>query len=318
MSRPAFWQDKERAAETTVAFESKSKFLRRLEKTDQAVNQLPSELEKAHKTPAKEKELALVEREIEQFERERLMQGKWDERSAYLSLHTGAGGVDAADFSRMLLEMYLKFAQRHNFKTTILSESPHQEAGIKSALIRVEGAFAYGYLKSEAGVHRLIRLSPFNAQNLRQTSFTLVDVLPDLGEVQVKLAEKDLKIETFRASSHGGQSVNTTDSAVRITHLPTGITVAVQNERSQMQNKETALKILKMRLKHHLEQEKKDKEATLRTKGEAEFGHQIRSYVLHPYKQVKDHRSGFETGRVDAVLGGDLDEVIESVLIKAG
>ncbi len=320
MGSPAFWQDGERAGKVAREFEIKKKQWETMSQLEEEIENLTAFAQNEHfrEAPAEIQQLQALEAKIDQLEKEKLMQGEWDLRDAYLTIHSGAGGVDAADWSSSLLRMYLRFAERHGFRAIVLEKTPHQEAGIKSALVKIEGPYAYGFLKAEKGVHRLVRLSPFNAQNLRQTSFALVDVLPDLGEVEVKLAEKDVKVETFRASSHGGQSVNTTDSAVRLIHLPTGISVSVQNERSQAQNKATAMKILRMRLKRHLAEEKKSQERELRVGGGAEFGHQIRSYILHPYKQIKDHRSGFESARVEAVLDGDLDEVIESVLTKAG
>jgi len=241
---------------------------------------------------------------------------KYDDHDAIVSIHSGAGGLDAQDWAEMLQRMYLRFCERRGFKINFLDQNRDPEGGIKSATFEVVGDYAYGYLKSEAGVHRLIRLSAFNPAHTRETSFTLVEVLPILeAQEEFVLDPKDLKIETKTASGHGGQSVNTTYSAVRITHIPTNITVSIQNERSQTQNKEQALKILKAKLKK-LEDEKQFEEK-LKLRGEfksAEWGNQIRSYTLHPYKLVKDHRTDYETSDPDKVLDGELDEFIEKYL----
>ena len=251
------------------------------------------------------------------FEAQTMFAGPYDERDAYMFFHVGAGGADAADWNQMLLNMYLRYAQSKGWQVEIVQTTTSEEAGVKNATIKISGYRAYGWLKTEAGVHRLIRLSPFNAQNLRQTSFALIEVLPDLGDVDVELNEDDLKIETFKSSGKGGQSVNTTDSAVRVTHIPTNIVVAIRTERSQMQNKETAIKLLKHRLFLRAEDERENAERKLKAAtSSGDFGQQVRSYTLHPYQQVKDHRSGFETSQTDKVLkNGELDEIIMSVLI---
>ena len=244
------------------------------------------------------------------------LSGKYDAEDALLAIHAGAGGTDAQDWAEMLLRMYLRWAERRGFKVEIVSQTPGDEAGIKSATLSIQGDYAYGYLKSERGVHRLVRLSPFDSNHRRHTSFCLVEVWPDVQEdVDIEIDEKDLQIDTFRSSGAGGQNVQKNETAVRITHLPTGLVVSCQNERSQAQNKERALQVLKMRLLD-LERRKQEQEVA-ELKGahvSAEWGNQIRSYVLHPYQMVKDLRTGYETGQTQAVLDGDLDPFMEAYL----
>ncbi len=245
------------------------------------------------------------------------MTGPYDKKDAILSFHAGTGGTDAADFAEMLLRMYLRYCDSREWKTSRLDMNPGSEAGIKSASIKVEGAFAYGYLKHENGVHRLVRLSPFNSGGTRETSFALVEVVPDIEESEVEIKEEDVKWDVFRSGGAGGQSVNTADSAVRLTHLPTSLVVTCQNERSQLQNKQQAMKILKAKLialqeKHHLETINEIRGEHTRHS----WGNQIRSYVLHPYQMVKDHRTNYESTQVDAILDGALDEFIEASLRK--
>ena len=270
--------------------------------------------------PAMEAE---VEREYKRiladFERERtalLFSGEYVERNALLSISAGAGGTEATDWAEMLLRMYLRWAERRRFKTEVLDETPGEEAGLKSVTVAVDGLRAYGLLRAERGVHRLVRISPYDAQNRRHTTFAQVEVLPEVEEdIEVEIGPDDLRIDTFRATGAGGQHVNKTDSAVRITHLPTGITAQSQNERSQMQNRDTAMKILRARLLEHAMREREAE--LLRIKGahvEAGWGNQIRSYVLHPYQMVKDHRTGVETSDTSGVLDGDIDAFITAEL----
>jgi len=270
-----------------------------------------------------EKKLVELEKRFAGMEFAMLFNGEYDAANAVMSIHAGAGGTDAQDWAEMLMRMYFRYAEKKVWKVKLLDESRGTEAGIKSATFMVEGRHAYGHLKGEAGVHRLVRLSPFNADSLRQTSFALVEVLPELDDkVQIEIKPDDLRIDTFMSGGKGGQSVNTTYSAVRIVHLPTKITVSCQNERSQMQNREMAMKILKAKLLQLKEQEALQEREQLR--GEfhsAEWGSQIRSYVLQPYRMVKDLRTGYETSDTDGVLDGDLDAFVEAELrqgIKPG
>lgn len=255
-------------------------------------------------------------KQFEELKDELKFSGPYDASSAIISIHAGAGGTDAQDWAQMLLRMYVRWAEQQGIAVQMIDESAGDEAGIKSATLEVAGSLVYGKLKFEHGVHRLVRLSPFNSDNLRQTSFAKVEVMPKIDQPgQLEIDEKDLKTDVYRAGGHGGQSVNTTDSAVRITHIPTGITVAIQNERSQLQNKETAMTILRSRLAQLQLEQHQDHLSELKGPNQsAEWGNQIRSYVLHPYKQVKDLRSRYETSNVETVLDGDLNELLHANL----
>lgn len=257
-----------------------------------------------------------LETDYAKREFELLLSGPYDKNSAIISIFAGTGGTDAQDWAEMLLRMYIRFGEQNGFSTQILDRSDGEEAGIKSVTFEMKGPYAFGRLKSEKGVHRLVRLSPYNSDNLRQTSFALVDVMPEL-EVTADLAidPKDLRIDVYRAGGHGGQSVNTTDSAVRITHIPSGLVVAIQNERSQLQNKEKAMVILQSKLVALMLEQHKEKLSEIRGANQsAEWGSQIRSYVLHPYTKVKDHRTGQETNNANEVLDGQLGPFMEAYL----
>lgn len=318
MTEPNFWQD-------TVHAQTIVKRQARLEKRLKPWFELRQGLQDTQELHGFDdsslqadlrEQLNTLKRQFGELKRELAFSGPYDTSSAIVSIHAGAGGTDAQDWAQMLLRMYVRFAEKNNWQITTLGESPGEEAGIKSVTFEIDGTFAYGRLKGEHGVHRLVRLSPFNADNLRQTSFAKVEVLPKIDQsAELDIDDKDLKIDVFRSGGHGGQSVNTTDSAVRVTHLPTGIVVTIQNERSQLQNKETALTILRSRLVQLKLEQHAEQISELKGQNEqAAWGNQIRSYVLHPYKQVKDLRTRYETSDVDAVLDGNLDPFITAYL----
>jgi peptide chain release factor 2 len=263
-----------------------------------------------------EAEVEKLASQLDEMELEAAFSGEYDARNAILAIHAGAGGTESQDWAQMLMRMYLRWAERRRYQAEVLDMSPGEEAGIKSVVIDIKGDYANGYLKSEHGVHRLVRLSPFDADHARHTSFALVEVMPEAeGDVDVKIEPEDLKVETFRSSGPGGQHMQKTSSAVRLTHLPSGLVVSCQSERSQHQNKEIALKILRSRLLELELVKRAEERAKLKGKRiAAGWGNQIRSYVLHPYKMVKDHRTEYQTGDTDAVLDGEIDGFITAYL----
>ncbi len=266
--------------------------------------------------PELEIETAELEKIVHQKELNTMLSGRYDQGNALLTINAGAGGTDSQDWSAMLMRMYLRWAEQSGYETEVIDMTEGEEAGIKSVTIAVDGRYAYGYLRPEKGVHRLVRLSPFDSNNRRHTSFTQVEVLPQVeDDTEIELDPNDLRIETFRAGGAGGQNVQKNDTAVRITHIPTGLVASCQNERSQTQNRENALKVLKGRLLEVKQQEEEAERAKLRGEYQkAEWGSQIRSYVLHPYQMVKDHRTNYEMGNAQAVLDGNLDGFIEAYL----
>ena len=322
MSRPDFWGDQVRAKSQTQRADALRRELAAWSDLTNDLGHIRELTEVALASedhslaPSLEVEYAAVSKRFEVLEFTTLFQGRYDERSAIVAIHAGAGGTEAQDWSAMLLRMYVRFAEARGFATRIIDEHRGEVAGIKSVTVAVGGRYAYGYLKSEQGVHRLVRISPFDAEKMRHTSFALVEVLPELETVEeMAIDPKDLRIDTFMSGGHGGQSVNTTYSAVRVVHLPTGITVACQNERSQLQNKETALKILQAKLHQlALQEQQAEKQALRGAYQSAEWGNQARSYVLQPYRLVKDHRTKLESPDTEAVLDGKLESFMEAYL----
>lgn len=324
MTAPGFWENPE-TAQTTLQenklaqqrLEMWRSLLREYEDF-QVMVELCVEEEDASVLPEIQSLLVQLEQHIEDIEFQQMLSGEHDRNNAILSINAGAGGTEAQDWADMLLRMYLRWSEEHDFSAQIVDILPDQEAGIKNATVLVNGEYAFGYLKAEIGVHRLVRISPFDTNKRRHTSFASVMVIPEVAEdIDIEIDEEELRIDTYRSSGAGGQHVNTTDSAVRITHIPTGIVVQCQNERSQHKNRAQAMKILRSRL-YELRLEEHD-EAIEKLQGEKRviaWGSQIRSYVMHPYRMVKDHRTGYETSNVEAVLDGALDELIRKYLLS--
>jgi peptide chain release factor 2 len=319
MASPEFWNDSA-GAQKTVEELKKLKALTEpwleLEKEATSLHELCAMAESEKDRQEIETHVADLEKRSERLEFALMMSGEHDDKGAMLTVHPGAGGTESCDWAEMLLRMYLRWAERSGFSAELLEVTANDEGGIKSATVAVRGDHAFGYLKSEVGVHRLVRISPFDAQKRRHTSFASVDVLPEFDdEVKIQVEEKDLRVDTYRAGGAGGQHVNKTESAVRVTHLPTGVVVACQSERSQHRNRDIAMRLLQAKL-YQIEQAKRDDELKklYGEKGEVSFGNQIRNYVLQPYQLVKDVRTGHESGNVDRILDGDLDEFIQSYL----
>jgi peptide chain release factor 2 len=324
MAQPGFWDN---AQNSTKVVKQLKNLKASVEPWESAVKKFQDLQELAQILKSEDKDLisdlarnlGKLSEELEKLEFHTLLSGEFDGNNAILSINAGAGGTESCDWVSMLLRMYTRYAESHGYNVKTIDMLPGEEAGIKNVTILIEGEYAYGYLKAERGVHRLVRISPFDANKRRHTSFASVDVIPEIEEeIEIKVEDKDLVIETFRASGAGGQSVQKSDTAVRITHLPTGMVAQCQNERSQYQNKQTAFKILKARI-YEFEREKKEKELLKTygaTKKKIEWGSQIRSYVMHPYTLVKDHRTDYQTGDVNKVMDGFLDEFMEAYLKK--
>jgi len=325
ISEQDFWNDSEKAQKIVQQRSRLEKALEQQENFESSVSDAEVLIEFAESDANSLNELAALitrlEKESAEAETQSLLSGETDANNAICSIQSGAGGTDAQDWAQMLLRMYLRWAERKGFKVEILDEQAGSEAGIKSATFRVEGEYAYGLLANEAGVHRLVRISPFNSGGSRETSFASMFVSPEIDEnIEVDIQDKDLRVDTYRSTGAGGQHVNTTDSAVRITHLPTGIVVTCQNQRSQIQNRAVAMQVLRSKL-YELELEKRREGAAEleANKQDISFGSQIRNYVLHPYRLVKDTRTKFEVSDVEAVLDGDIDDFIkEFLLFKKG
>ena len=314
--KPDFWND----SNSSEILKKLGDYNRNIKNISEIKDELNSykeliNLDSSYLNDIKESIISLKEK-IDKLELETKLSQKFDKNNAILELHSGAGGTEACDWVSMLFRMYERWCDRNNYKYEILDKLDGEEAGLKKISILVKGLNAYGYLRTERGVHRLVRISPFDSQNRRHTSFASVEVTPEIdNDINVEIKEEDIRIDVYRSSGAGGQGVNTTDSAVRVTHLPTGIVVTCQNERSQLKNKETAIKILKAKLIIlEEEKQKKEKEKQLGTQSDINFGSQIRSYVMHPYSMVKDHRTNYETSDVSKVLDGYIDEFIEESL----
>jgi peptide chain release factor 2 len=324
MGSPTFWDDNRRAQELIRERSDLARTVARMKDLASQADDLRVLLELAEESGDSSLDTELgdgvsrLRKELEEFELKTMLSGPQDAKAAIVSIHPGSGGTESQDWAQMLMRMYLRWCERSGFKAEVVDLLPGEEAGIKSATIEVTGEYAYGFLRGETGVHRLIRISPFDASRRRQTSFAAVHVVPEVDDVEVSIREDELRVDVFRSSGPGGQGVNTADSAVRITHLPTGIVVQCQNERSQLRNRDTAMRILKARLHEIAEKKQRDELSELTgAKKEIAFGSQIRTYTLHPYQLIKDHRTGEEIGNVEDVMDGNVQAFIKAYLLWA-
>ncbi len=324
MGAPSFWDDNRRAQELIRERSELQRLVTRATELGRQAEDLGVLLELAEEVGDGSLDAEIgdgvrrVRQELDEFEPKLMLSGPHDSKACVLSIHPGAGGTESQDWAQMLMRMYLRWCERNGFKAEVVDLLPGEEAGIKSATVEVTGEYAYGYLRGEMGVHRLIRISPFDASKRRQTSFASVAVVPEVDDVEVTVREDEIRVDVFRSSGPGGQGVNTADSAVRITHLPTNIVVQCQNERSQLRNRDTAMRILKARL-FELAQKKQREELSELTgeKKEIAFGSQIRTYTFHPYQLIKDHRTSQEAGNVESVMDGDIEPFIKAYLLWA-
>jgi peptide chain release factor 2 len=324
MGAPAFWDDNRRAQELIRERNDLTRTITRVKELAGQADDLQVLLELADEADDGSLDaeiadgVAKLRTALDEFELKVMLADPHDAKAAILAIHPGSGGTESQDWAQMLMRMYLRWCERQGFKAEVVDLLPGEEAGIKSVTIEVTGEYAYGFLRGETGVHRLIRISPFDASRRRQTSFAAVHIAPEVDDVEVTIREDEIRVDVYRSSGPGGQGVNTADSAVRITHLPTGLVVACQNERSQLRNRDTAMRILKSRLFEIAEKKQRDELTQLTgAKKEIAFGNQIRTYTLHPYQLVKDHRTNVEVGNVDAVMDGDIEPFIKGYLLWA-